>query len=315
MSDIAERVKKIVVEHLGVEARQGDRGRKLHRRPRRRQSRHRRTGDGVRGRVRLRDSGRCGRNDPHRRRCREVPRKERKELTLPCTTSDRGLHGHVGRPVGAVRIRMFACRSPVCDVRLRARASGRHGKGAGMRRVVVTGLGMVTPLGCGVEATWKRLLAGESGARRIEKFEVADLPAQDRLPDSARRRLRTAPTIPTNGWSRRSSARSTSSSSSRCARRARRSSDSGWKPTSYEDQITTGVMIGSGIGGIEGIAETALVLEGARSAPRVAVLHSRPHHQSRVRLRVDRVRPEGAESCGRHRLLDRRARDRRRRRG
>ena len=47
-----------------------------------------------------------------------------------------------------------------------------------MRRVVVTGLGMVTPLGCGVEATWQRLVAGESGARRIEKFEVADLPAQ-----------------------------------------------------------------------------------------------------------------------------------------
>ena len=47
-----------------------------------------------------------------------------------------------------------------------------------MRRVVVTGLGMVTPLGCGVEATWQRLLAGESGARRIEKFEVADLPAK-----------------------------------------------------------------------------------------------------------------------------------------
>ena len=47
-----------------------------------------------------------------------------------------------------------------------------------MRRVVVTGLGMVTPLGCGVEATWKRLIAGESGASRIEKFEVADLPAQ-----------------------------------------------------------------------------------------------------------------------------------------
>ena len=47
-----------------------------------------------------------------------------------------------------------------------------------MRRVVVTGLGMVTPMACGVEATWRRLLAGESGARRVENFDVSDLPCQ-----------------------------------------------------------------------------------------------------------------------------------------
>ena len=47
-----------------------------------------------------------------------------------------------------------------------------------MRRVVVTGLGMVTPLACGVETTWRRLIQGQSGARRIESFDVSDLPCK-----------------------------------------------------------------------------------------------------------------------------------------
>ncbi len=47
-----------------------------------------------------------------------------------------------------------------------------------MRRVVITGLGLVTPLACGVEATWSRLLAGRSGARRVTEFEVGDMPCQ-----------------------------------------------------------------------------------------------------------------------------------------
>jgi len=44
-----------------------------------------------------------------------------------------------------------------------------------MRRVVITGMGMLTPLGCGVEATWARLLKGESGAKKIDTFEVSDI--------------------------------------------------------------------------------------------------------------------------------------------
>src|SRR2546429_9852388 len=47
-----------------------------------------------------------------------------------------------------------------------------------MRRVVVTGLGMVTPLGCGFEHTWQRLIAGQSGVTRVQRFEVSDLPAR-----------------------------------------------------------------------------------------------------------------------------------------
>src|SRR5674536_346252 len=47
-----------------------------------------------------------------------------------------------------------------------------------MRRVVVTGMGMLTPLGCGVETTWQRLLKGESGAKRIDRFDVSDIACQ-----------------------------------------------------------------------------------------------------------------------------------------
>ena len=47
-----------------------------------------------------------------------------------------------------------------------------------MRRVVITGLGMVTPLGCGVEATWANAIAGKSGARKVTEFEVEDLSAK-----------------------------------------------------------------------------------------------------------------------------------------
>ena len=49
---------------------------------------------------------------------------------------------------------------------------------SGMRRVVITGLGLVTPVGVGVEAAWSNLLAGKSGARRIEEFDASDLSCQ-----------------------------------------------------------------------------------------------------------------------------------------
>src|SRR5882757_3827111 len=127
-----------------------------------------------------------------------------------------------------------------------------------MRRVVVTGLGMVTPLGCGVEATWRRLIAGESGARRIEKFEVADLPAQIAC--------QIPPGDGSNGtfnpdqWMEPKEQRKVDEFivfAMSAATQAMR--DSGWEPKSYDEQVRTGVMIGSGIGGIEGIAETSLI--------------------------------------------------------
>src|SRR5882757_3649647 len=51
-------------------------------------------------------------------------------------------------------------------------------RGRLMKRVVVTGLGMVTPLACGVEATWRRLVAGESGVAKIQGFDVSDIACQ-----------------------------------------------------------------------------------------------------------------------------------------
>src|SRR4030081_935737 len=71
----------------------------------------------------------------------------------------------------------------------------------------------------------------------------------------------TAPIILTSGWSRRSSARSTTSSSLPVCARSGALDDAGWKPNEYEDQCATGVMIGSGIGGAGGIADTGVLLE------------------------------------------------------
>src|SRR3954469_20336294 len=129
-----------------------------------------------------------------------------------------------------------------------------------MRRVVVTGMGMVTPLGCGVETTWKRLIAGESGARKIEKFEVADLPAQ--IACEIPRGDGANGTYNADQWMEPKEQRKVDEFIvyAMCAA-TQAIEDSGWKPTASEDQNTTGVMIGSGIGGIEGIAETALLLK------------------------------------------------------
>jgi 3-oxoacyl-[acyl-carrier-protein] synthase II len=128
-----------------------------------------------------------------------------------------------------------------------------------MRRVVVTGLGMVTPLACGVEETWRRLLAGESGARRIEKFEVEDLSAK--IACQIPRGDGSNGTYNPDQWMEPKEQRRVDEFIVFAMCAARQAIEhSGWKPTSYEDQIATGVMIGSGIGGIEGIAETSLVL-------------------------------------------------------
>src|SRR5829696_4762618 len=129
-----------------------------------------------------------------------------------------------------------------------------------MRRVVVTGLGMVTPLGCGVEASWQRLIAGESGARKIDNFEVADLPAQ--IACQIPRGDGSGGSYNPDQWMEPKEQRKVDEFIvyAMCAA-AQAITDSGWAPKKHEEQVRTGVMIGSGIGGIQGIADTAITLK------------------------------------------------------
>ena len=129
-----------------------------------------------------------------------------------------------------------------------------------MRRVVVTGLGLLTPLGCGVEPTWSRLIEGRSGIDRIKSIDVSDLKAQiggeipkgdgsdgsfspdDWMPLKERRRVDDFILY------------------AMCAS-AQALEDSGWEADSYEKQIRSGVLIGSGIGGLQGIEKASLELK------------------------------------------------------
>jgi 3-oxoacyl-[acyl-carrier-protein] synthase II len=128
-----------------------------------------------------------------------------------------------------------------------------------MRRVVVTGLGMVTPLGCGVEPTWRRLLASESGIKAIDRFEVADITS--RIAGQIPRGDGNNGTFNPDQWMEPKEQRKVDDFIlyAMCAAKLALD-DADWHPQTYEDQIVSGVLIGSGIGGVEGIAETALLL-------------------------------------------------------
>ncbi len=127
------------------------------------------------------------------------------------------------------------------------------------RRVVITGIGLVTPLGVGVDVSWRRLIAGESGLREIDRFRIDDLPAK------------VGGLVPPQGAEGAFNVEDFMS-----AKDARRNDpfilygiaaaceaieDSGWKPDSDETRCRTGVLIGSGIGGLSTIAATAVELE------------------------------------------------------
>jgi 3-oxoacyl-[acyl-carrier-protein] synthase II len=121
-------------------------------------------------------------------------------------------------------------------------------------------MGMVTPLACGVEATWRRLIAGESGARKVEAFDVSDLPA--RIACIIPRGDGADGTYNPSDWMEPKEQRKVDDfiAYAMCAA-AQAIEDAGCAPRTYEEEIAIGVMIGSGIGGVAGIAETALVLK------------------------------------------------------
>ena len=128
-----------------------------------------------------------------------------------------------------------------------------------MRRVVVTGLGLVTPLGSGVEPTWQRLTAGESGIVRVDKFDVSDITCK--IAGQVPRGDGANGTFNPDDWMEPKEQRKVDDFIIYAMGAATQAlNDADWHPQTYEDQTTSGVLIGSGIGGVEGIAETALLL-------------------------------------------------------
>jgi 3-oxoacyl-[acyl-carrier-protein] synthase II len=128
-----------------------------------------------------------------------------------------------------------------------------------MRRVVVTGLGLITPLGCGVEETWSRLLAGKSGASAITKFKVDDLPTK--IACQVPRGDGSDGTFNPDQWvDAKEQRRMDDFIIYGLAAATQAVTDSGWKPATEEERCRTGVLIGSGIGGLTGIEEASILV-------------------------------------------------------
>ena len=128
-----------------------------------------------------------------------------------------------------------------------------------MRRVVVTGLGMVGPLGCGVETTWQRLVAGESGAAKVDYFDVSDLACK--IACSIPRGNGEGGTYDPDQWVEPKEQRKVDPFIVYAMTAAKQAlDDAGWHPATHDDQVASGVLIGSGIGGIGGIYDASVTL-------------------------------------------------------
>ena len=128
-----------------------------------------------------------------------------------------------------------------------------------MRRVVVTGIGLVTPLGIGAETVWKRLTEGQSGIRAIQNFDVSDLPAK--IAGQVPRGETSSGSFNADDWVPHKDQRKMDEFIVFAIAAAEQAvADANWKPTDEDERERTGVMIGSGIGGLPGITEGALTV-------------------------------------------------------
>ncbi len=133
-----------------------------------------------------------------------------------------------------------------------------------MRRVVVTGLGLVTPLGWSVERVWRRLLDGQSGLGAISRFDVSDLPCKiaGQVHRSGEPQTTPYEIFEPADWVERKDIKKLDYFIILAMAAAQEAVESsGWKPEHEADQDSTGVLIGSGIGGLETIYETSLLLK------------------------------------------------------
>ncbi len=129
-----------------------------------------------------------------------------------------------------------------------------------MKRVVVTGIGLVTPLGCGIDHVWDRLIKGESGIRNIENFDVSDLPAKigGEVPcgDTADGLFNINDWVPPKEQRRMDSFIKYGMGAAQMA-----VIDSGWMPEDEKSKCRTGVLIGAGIGGLPEISRSAKIVD------------------------------------------------------
>jgi 3-oxoacyl-[acyl-carrier-protein] synthase II len=124
---------------------------------------------------------------------------------------------------------------------------------------------MVTPLGCGVEPTWKNLIDGKSGASKVEAFDVSDIACK--IACSLPLGDGTGGSFNPDQWMEPKEQRKVDPFIVYAMAAATQAlADAGWKPTTYEDQCASGVLIGSGIGGLSGIYDASITL--AERGPR-----------------------------------------------